>query len=222
MHGGVSGRQHRTLGTFVRLIALVAVFLTVFLFSYAPPSEARAMDFALGQHGGQKVLLAQGNIVHGDASTLRDQLRDDPQIQEILLNSPGGIFKEGIRLGRTLRDLDRVTRVPDGAACASACAWAFMGGVLRYTDKSARLGVHMATQINDESTISQVRSVLAVRSKIPLDTRMRQVITTIEKAAAKVVADKAEHLVRMSVSLRLLAPASTPIRRMSIGCPARN
>ena len=64
--------------------------------------------------------------------------------------------------------------------------------------------------------------MLAVRSKIPLDTRMRQVITTIEKAAAKVVADKAEHLVRMSVSLRLLASASTPIRRMSIGCPARN
>ncbi len=171
-----------------------------------PRSDAGAMSFRVGSYEGQRILFAQGRIAQGDAKTLRDWLRRDPDIQEIHLNSPGGIFKEGIRLGRTLRDLDRVTRVPGGSVCTSACVWAFMGGVLRYADAEARLGIHMATQINDQRTIDEVGQVLARRSKVPIDKRMRQVITTIEKAAAKVVADKAEHLVRMGVSLRLLAP----------------
>jgi hypothetical protein len=178
----------------------------ILILSLAPFGGAGAMDFRLGCHDGQQVLFAQGKIVQGDAKALRERLRKDPEIQEILFNSPGGVFKEGIRLGRTLRDLDRVARVPDQAVCTSACVWAFMGGVLRFADKGARLGVHMATQINDRRTIGEVRDILATRSKIPIDTRMRRVITTIEKAAAKVVADKAEHLVRMGVSLRLLAP----------------
>ena len=188
--------------------SLLAPYLlaVILILASAPFAGAGAMDFRLGRHDGQQVLFAQGKIVQGDAKALRERLRKDPEIQEILFNSPGGVFKEGIRLGRTLRDLDRVARVPDRAVCTSAYVWAFMGGVLRFADKGARLGVHMATQINDRRTIGEVRDILATRSKIPIYTRMRRVITTIEKAAAKVVADKAEHLVRMGVSLRLLAP----------------
>ena len=196
------GRQFRAMGP--RLTVLV-VAAAGFL-SLGAIGEARALTFKVDRHDGQRVLVAQGKIAQGDARTLREWLRKDPDIQEILFNSPGGIFKEGIKIGRTLRDLDRVTRVPGKAMCASACVWAFMGGVLRFADEDAKLGVHMATQINDKGTIGKVKDILARRSKIPIDTRMRQVITTIEQAAAKVVADKAEHLVRMGVSLRLLAP----------------
>ncbi|MHA6262335.1 COG3904 family protein [Arenibacterium sp. CAU 1754] len=77
----------------------------------------------------------------------------------VLLNSTGGDLAAGLELGRMIRaegfstrvgraDFSRVTEfspwveVLDDAACASACAYAFVGGVGRHVPQAARLGFH--------------------------------------------------------------------------------
>lgn len=169
-------------------------------------NSAVALEFKFDSYQNQRVLLARGEIVSGDAAKLRKRLSYNPQIQEVLFHSNGGLFKEGIELGEALRDLGRVTRIPRNGVCVSACVWAFMGGVLRFVDDDAKIGVHMATLIFNDEYISKIGKLLKDESKTPFDVRLRIIISRIEKGSARAAADKAEHLVRMGVSLRLLAP----------------
>ena len=186
-------------------LTIVIAAIAAHLWAY-PVSSAKALEFETGMYLGQRVLLAKGEIGHGDAQALRNLLRNDPRLQEVLFNSNGGLFAEGIELGETLRELGRVTRVPTNGICVSACVWAFLGGALRYVDQDAKVGVHMATLINSKKIIGYVKKVLADKTTASFDTRLRWIIAKVEKGAARVAADKAEHLVKMGVSLRLLAP----------------
>jgi len=73
--------------------------------------------------------------------------------ETIRLNSPGGSLIAGLKLGYLFRQYQTFTTVGgtrpnqffddqiDGI-CASACAYAFLGGVRRTLDPGARLGVH--------------------------------------------------------------------------------
>ncbi len=193
----------RVPGRAYRLLMAVA---SLAWFCAAPLGEARALSLETGRHGGVWVLFARGEIVPGDALALGQWLVKDPRILEVLFVSPGGTFEEGLELGRVLRDLNRASRVPGQAVCTSACIWAFMGGVRRTVETGARMGVHMATLMNDEQSIGEVKRVLSEPSGTAIEARIRRVTAAIERAAARVVADKAAHLVQMGISLRLLAP----------------
>lgn len=78
---------------------------------------------------------------------------------QVLLNSTGGNLEAGLKLGRMIRDKQLHTvvgradfKVYDGyrrfdtvledGHCLSACAYAFVGGVVRHVPRSARLGFH--------------------------------------------------------------------------------
>lgn len=70
---------------------------------------------------------------------------------KIVLDSPGGSLIGGLRLGMAIRDLEFDTEVGTEAwnednhaasICASACAYAFAGGVSRYYGLNSRIGVH--------------------------------------------------------------------------------
>lgn len=168
--------------------------------------NAAALEFEASQHDGQRVLLVQGQIQEGDDARMQKWLQANPDTQEILFHSPGGHFYTGLRIGVLLRQLGSATRVPKGATCASACVWAFLGGVLRGAGENTNIGVHMATMTTDKDAIAFIKKVLEDKTDIPFDARLRWMISKIEKASARIAADKAEHLVRMGVSLRLLAP----------------
>lgn len=81
--------------------------------------------------------------------------------KRIRLNSPGGSLQAGIRLGEIFRARGFTTEVgsdrvdPEGrpyfggraslrtpGVCASACAYAFLGGIERVLDEGSKLGVH--------------------------------------------------------------------------------
>ena len=53
---------------------------------------------------------------------------------------PGRLLEE--RTVRALRERGAAVLVPKGGLCASACAYAFLGGVVRGAPAGARLGVH--------------------------------------------------------------------------------
>lgn len=141
------------------------LFLALPLAFAAVPTSA--MEFTLGGTDHRDVdanwIQASGPI---DEDTLEEFLgfleeRSDWFPKRIRFDSPGGNLAEGIKLGEELRargfstevgghephpdwpnmpDWDFTRRTP--GICASACAYAFMGGVERRIDPGSRIGVH--------------------------------------------------------------------------------
>jgi hypothetical protein len=72
-------------------------------------------------------------------------------------HSPGGSLYGGITLGRMIRKLRLDTHVGAASECASACAFAFFGGVSRKVTHDGRIGNH---QIRDsQSDIGSIQGV---------------------------------------------------------------
>jgi len=84
-----------------------------------------------------------GELEFGDAAAFQ---RQTEQVREavVVLQSPGGNAAAGISIGRAIRKKGFVTMVPPSVNCASACAWAWLGGVQRLMGERARIGFHAA------------------------------------------------------------------------------
>ncbi len=108
------------------------------------------------------VVVAQGRITQDSFRSFEAVARALPPHVPVVLNSSGGSFLGGIMLGLTLRQHGSPVLVPRGAVCASACAYAFLGGVVRQAPNGARIGVHRFFAVNrytGERSISYERSV---------------------------------------------------------------
>lgn len=116
------------------------------------PKERWAADV---MRGGVVDVFASGEITEGTTDRLTAFVREHKiEAAKIHFNSPGGSLAEGIMLGRAIRRLQFFTTVgvynPDydsdlnkASSCASACAYAYAGGVSRFLDEyTGRLGVH--------------------------------------------------------------------------------
>lgn len=102
---------------------------------------------------GYRSIYASGPIQEGDTDRFTAFVRNHHlDAARVVLNSPGGSLLEGVRLGRAIRALNfdtaiGVDRTPltdqRDAICASACAYAFAGGVLRFiSPDDGKLGLH--------------------------------------------------------------------------------
>jgi hypothetical protein len=120
------------------------------------------MTFHLRGNGGNYIgaewIAAEGEIAPGTADDLETFIKsfgysENPGGWNVRFNSPGGSLSEGIRLGELIRKIKLGTEVgasePDEYGhwkrvtghCASACAFAFLGGLSRYVS-GGELGVH--------------------------------------------------------------------------------
>jgi hypothetical protein len=128
-----------------------------------PPSSVPGkMTFRLRGNGGNSAgsewIDAEGEIVPETAIDLENFIKsfghsENPGGWSVRLNSPGGDLPGGIRLGELIRKLKLNTEIgatePDSYGhwervpghCASACAFAFLGGLTRYAS-GGELGVH--------------------------------------------------------------------------------
>lgn len=79
----------------------------------------------------------------------------------ISFNSPGGNIAKAMEFGRLVRSFRLHTVQARGMECASACALAFMGGVMRMADPGA-IGVHKSSFGGDVS-ISAADAVSAIQ-----------------------------------------------------------
>lgn len=173
------------------------------------------MEFILGgtDHRADDAawIQAEGEI---DSETLEDFrafLKNGPDWlpQRIRFNSPGGNLGEGIQLGEELRRLGFATEVgghephPDWpdmpywdftrrtpGSCASACAYAFMGGVERRIDEGSRIGVHQFYSASQSSDREANEPVLVREG--------------VEQALVSVLLD---YTLRMGVDARVLVNA---------------
>jgi hypothetical protein len=132
----------RTLIAALGLVGLLAAFpvqaATLKRVDFGAPSTA--------------TFLLSGLLVGGELSKLQAEVGKLPPSQRIvvILDSPGGLLVEGLRLGKFFHDARIATLVAAGGiGCHSACSLAFLGGRDAVTGKrqrammsGAKLGFH--------------------------------------------------------------------------------
>jgi hypothetical protein len=109
-------------------------------------------------------LLARGAITTDTPAAFSRALRDQslPPGALVVLDSPGGATIAGMKLGLLIRRAQLATRV-QSADCASACAYAYLGGVARTMGPGGRLGVHQfrASDETGELSIGRAQEIAA-------------------------------------------------------------
>jgi hypothetical protein len=136
-----------------------------------------AMEWTATDRGLSTVIEASGEVEAGDDQRLRDiaaqiaerrkslvQRDEEFRVRTVIeFNSPGGNLGAGLQIGLAIRELGLATRVPDGKSCASACTYAFLGGVERRV--LGPFGVHAMSASSgtvDAGLLDQVQEVSAI------------------------------------------------------------
>jgi hypothetical protein len=177
------------------------------------PSVAGALTYSV-RKGHDPAVLADGEIKPGDAKRLEAYLKRTPGVGTVQLSSPGGSLVEGIDIGTLIRRRGLATRVGAGDMCASACVYAFVGGVIREVERDGKIGVHMATVEGWDAYIRAIKAELLNTNK-SLDERIRTIVRANELYGAIVANASTMHLLKMGVSVRLFeVQASTSARQI--------
>lgn len=142
------------------------------------------MTFYLASNGGNctgcEWVAAQGEITTDTPKLFRKFVEDFGSIYHISLHSPGGNLVAGIQLGQLIRETGATTQIGQtvsmGAGfgnykttapgvCASACAFAFMGGLERHAN-DGELGVHQFYSSDETAVNSEITQALVGYSLI--------------------------------------------------------
>jgi len=186
------------MGRRLRTLALAAAVLLVA--GAAGSAEIEVVDHA----SGHLVILA-GTILRSDVAAMTALLEGTSDLREVRFDSRGGSLEAGIDIGEAIRARRLATRVTVGSVCASACVYAFLGGVIRAVDAGGRIGIHMASAAFNDAYVDAVKQVLLDPAG-GVDAKVRTIILLNEQFSAIAARRQARHLARMGVSLRLLDP----------------
>lgn len=94
-----------------------------------------------------KQLYISGDLELGITRAVSELIRLNPDIRDVVLESPGGQIYEGRGLSLLFTEMRLDTRVYN--ACSSACATAFIGGRKRFVGSHAKIGFHQYRQDTD-------------------------------------------------------------------------
>ena len=151
----VQGAGSMTLSHLVNFSIVLSLFLTgVSLYSTFQPlavdqpaepywvtrERDRAGRYSISVTGNGAVLEIRGAFELGLTRDLRETVRANPEIREILLDSGGGYVSQGRAVAVLIQERGLATRVEH--RCESACVIAFMAGVARRLGPLGRLGFH--------------------------------------------------------------------------------
>ena len=152
------------------------------------------MRFTTQQMDGRTVLLAEGQI-DDDMLPRLQQALDEFRGEEIWLRSSGGSASAGNQAGRMIRERGLATRIPAGWACFGACAFMFMGGIVRSINPGGLFIVQMFTFTTDPSVRRRMEGGDGGSDKLPGE---------IAQASALQATEDNDYLIRMGISRRLL------------------
>jgi len=156
-------------------------FIVFVLTQVALPALAEPMTFIRAGNGGNcngcEWIAAQGEITTETPDVFRDFLATNGKPYHIAFNSLGGSLVAGIELGELIRETGATTMIGTTSSrdeqemellentgpgvCASACVFAFMGGIQRWVGDKDLLGVHQFYSTDDEAMDSTVVQALA-------------------------------------------------------------
>ena len=158
------------------------------------------MSFRLEEHGGQKILVADGGVDADAAANFRAAVKRHPLIDEIWIRSPGGDARQGNALGRAVRETGIPTRVPTGWWCISACNFMFLGGQIRTIEEGGVFAVHMFTRVNNPDYRRRIES----QRRAGRAATMLRELALREQDAALLASEDNDFLIRMGISRKLL------------------
>src|SRR5215470_594137 len=99
------------------------------------------------------VVVVEGSLAAFDEDQFAAKAASLPSAF-VALSSDGGSLAAGLRIGEAIRRKGFSTLVPDGRCCASACAFAWLGGIGRFLGTDARVGFHAASSpVSDDQVI---------------------------------------------------------------------
>lgn len=199
------------------LQAICAAFLVglshhVVALSFSMPDHDFDDHFMwVNQDLGMPRIYAEGQIEQGDAARLSEVVANAGLNSGIILfNSPGGSLADGVLLGETVRKLGFSTgiakfeneRMVKSGICASACAYAFAGGVHRYYEAGEQsLGIHQfyAAPGGAEISIGEAQEISGLLVAYLKTMGIDPVVFTISSGAGPdgmfwLTADQAEEL----------------------------
>ncbi len=82
----------------------------------------------------------------------------------VVFDSPGGNLFAGLEIGKIIRFKQFDTLVPNGSACASACALAWLGGATRLIGATGHIGFHAPfTRGSGVISVSAVGNAAVIR-----------------------------------------------------------
>ena len=127
----------------VRRPGLAAVAIIAGLLGFASGASAE-LRFDLKQADGGPFVLVSGDFAYSDSLEEFSRLVRENHPLFVTFDSPGGNVVKAIELGRLIRQSGLSTVEVKQLECASACAFAFFGGVERIAQPGA-IGVHKAS-----------------------------------------------------------------------------
>ena len=136
---------------------LKGLFLSAVLFVFAlVRAEAADIRVDPSPSGKAVIITVEGELLSGDEKKFTQiALQNDMAV--VLFSSPGGSTLAGVEIGRAIRLKGYFTAVSGGALCASACGYAWLGGVKRFMERSSKIGFHASyvreNGINKESGV---------------------------------------------------------------------
>lgn len=120
---------------------------------------------------------------------------------EIWLDSPGGDSAAGYKLGKAIREKRHLTRIPQGARCASACVDVFLGGVIRFVDEKASLIIHPGSVSRSDQVNQYVHNALR-------QGKGSEAIQSVERLNSAETSLWIDYLLFMGVSSEIVAYAA--------------
>lgn len=154
----------------------LSVILTLVVLAMTPiPASAEPMRFSLAGSGGNCIgcewISAQGEITQETPDLFRNYIMENGRPYFIALNSEGGNLLAAIELGEIIRETGATTWIGKTVqqeekgieyleeltpgVCASACVFAFMGGVERSVGTDDMIGVHQFYSIDGGNISSE-------------------------------------------------------------------
>lgn len=181
--------------------------LTAFAFAgILAAGPAGAADIVAAGGDTYRIVTFSGPVHRDDAPRMAEVLGTIEAIREVRFDSRGGSLEAAIAIGEAIRARHVATRVPAGAVCASACVYAFLGGIIRSVEEGGRVGIHMASGAFNDEYVRAVREVLIDPTGGDIDDKVRFIILLSEQFSAIAARRQARFLAEMGVSLRLLDP----------------
>ncbi len=128
----------------MRFIILFLVF-----FPYTA-SSAQFEKFVLSDDPSVPIIIQlKGEIKSGDAEEFERLIEGQSKLT-LVLDSPGGLVREALRIGATIRLRNFATMVTADSECYSACGLVWLASERRYMAETSQIGFHAAyRQVGD-------------------------------------------------------------------------
>lgn len=158
---------------FCLLVLMLANSMQAQAMTFLAPKHTFEEHFSWITNFGTKDRIYASGVIDENSVANFEQLVADQNIKDAYLffDSPGGDMKAAMQLGNKIRKLGFNTGIAvfsNGAmlksgTCASACAYAFAGGIGRFYDSSvSKLGLHQFHSLGREGSLKEGQVISGV------------------------------------------------------------